>query len=276
MRRTNVLRPVVLFTTVFCVLSAGTLGWIVMASLKSNGELFSTSPWALPSAPSLDAYGKAWESGIARYLVATVVVTATSVLGALFISCPAAYAMARIRFRAKSYVGLALQIGIIVPPFTIIIPIFFMLKDAGVLGSYSSLVLVYVATQIPFTVFVLTPFFERLPRELEEAAFIDGASALRVFTFVMLPLVMPSVVSVGVLNAITIWNEFFFASLLQGAGSGDRTLPLGLVGLEQRADLRGQYVELLAGVVMSAAPILVLFAWFQRRIEQSLTAGALN
>lgn len=277
MRRGSLLRPAVLFTTVFCVVSAGSLAWIVMASLKTNGELFSSSPWSLPSAPSIDSYNRIWESGsIPRYLLATIIVTVTSVLGALCVSSPAAYAMARIRFRGKPHVRMALQIGIIVPAFTVVIPVFFMLKDAGALGSYVSLVLVYVAIQIPFTVFVLTPFFERLPREIEEAAFVDGASALRMFVQVMLPLVMPSVVSVGVLNAIFVWNEFFFASLLQGAGGADLTLPLGLVGLAGAAEFRGQWVELLAGVVMSTAPVLVLFALFQRRIEQSLTAGALK
>lgn len=260
----------------YCLGSAGAFVWCVMVSLKTNPEFFSTSPWSPPSVPQFGNYADAWNTAqISRFFANSLYATATSVVVGLLISVMAAYVLARVDFPGRALVRLIFLSGLMMPAFLVIVPLYFLLRDLHLLGTLNGLVLVYIASQVPFNVFVLSSFFTSMPKEMEEAAYVDGASPTRTFFRVVLPQAMPAVTSVAVLNTLTIWNEFFFALVLL-TDEAQQTVPVGILGLQVNAQYAANWVQLFAGLVITMIPVLVLFAVAQDRIARGLTAGALK
>lgn len=260
----------------YCLTSVGAFLWTISLSLKSNQEFFATSPWSLPQHPSFDNYRQAWATAhIGDFFLNSAIVTAGSVSVSLTLSAMAAYALGRIRFRGNALVSMVFLSGLMIPGFLVIVPLYFLLHDLHLLGSLVGLGVVYVVTQIPFSVYVLTGFFRTLPHELEEAAYVDGASPLRTFVRVMLPLAGPGLASVALLNALTIWNEFFFA-LVFLSDESKFTLPLGLYRLSVNADYSAQWPPMFAGLVIAMVPVLILFGVAQERITRGMTLGAVK
>lgn len=260
----------------YCLTSVAAFIWTVSISLKSNQEFFGTSPWSLPQHPSLGNYRTAWSTAqIGDFFKNSALETVGSVSVSLVVSSMAAYALSRIRFRGRSALTMFFLSGLMIPGFLVIVPLYFLLQDLHLLGSLVGLGIVYVATQIPFNIYILTGFFKTLPEELEEAAYVDGASPLKTFLRVMLPLAAPGLASVALLGALTIWNEFFFA-LVFLSDQSKFTLPLGLFRLSINAEYSAQWTPLFAGLVMSMIPVLILFGVAQERITRGLTLGALK
>jgi ABC-type glycerol-3-phosphate transport system permease component len=261
------------FLVSYCLTSVAAFVWTVSVSLKSNPEFFSTSPWSLPKSPTFDNYRSAWTTAkIGTFFLNSVLVTVVSVGITLIVASMAAYVLARVEFRGNGLVTTFFLLGLMIPGFLVIVPLYFLLRDLHLLGSLYGLIFVYIATQIPFSMYVLIGFFKTLPKELEEAAFVDGASPLRVFARVMLPLAMPGLVSVALLNALTIWNEFFFA-LVFLTDENKQTLPVGLFRLSINATYSAQWTSLFAGLVIAMIPVLIVFGLAQERITRGLTLG---
>jgi len=249
---------------------------MVSLSLKSDQEFISTDPLALPTAPSLASYGSAWvTAGVGEFFLNTVLVTVFAVGISVAVSALAAYVLARVEFPLRGLFLFGFTAGLMVPGFLILVPLYFLMRDLHLLGTLPGLVMVYVAITIPFDVFVLVPFFRLLPEELEEAAFAEGAGPIRIFTAVMLPLAVPGLTSVVLLNILTTWNEFFFAFVLLSDKSVF-TIPMGLQGLAVNAAYSAKWVELFAGVILSMIPVLVMFAVAQDRITRGMTTGGLK
>lgn len=264
------------FLVSYCLTSVGAFLWTVSVSLKSNPEFFSTSPWSLPRSPTLDNYREAWTTAkIGTFFLNSLLVTAVSVGATLIVSAMAAYVLARVTFKGNGALTTFFLLGLMIPGFLVIVPLYFLLRDLHLLGSLYGLILVYIATQIPFSIYVLTGFFKTLPQELEEAAYVDGASAMKVFLKVMLPLAMPGLASVALLNGLTIWNEFFFA-LVFLSDETKLTLPVGLFRLSINAQYSAQWTALFAGLVLAMIPVLVVFGIAQERITRGLTLGAVK
>lgn len=264
------------FLVSYCLTSVGAFLWVISISLKSNQEFFATSPWSLPQSPTLDNYEQAWTTAkIGTFVVNSVVVTIASVGLSLVVSAMAAYALSRVEFRGRNALTSFFLLGLMIPGFLVIVPLYFLLRDLHLLGSLYGLIVVYVATQIPFSIYVLTGFFRTLPQELEEAAFVDGASALTVFARIMLPLAMPGLASVALLNGLTIWNEFFFALVFLNDES-HYTLPVGLFRLSINAEYSAQWTPLFAGLVLAMIPVLIVFGVAQERITRGMTLGAVK
>jgi raffinose/stachyose/melibiose transport system permease protein/N-acetylglucosamine transport system permease protein len=202
-------------------------------------------------------------------------VTVGSVTVSLALSAMAAYALGRIRFRGNSLVSMFFLSGLMIPGFLVIVPLYFLMRDLHLLGSLFGLGVVYVATQLPFNIYVLTGFFKTLPRELEEAAYVDGASPFTTFARVVLPLAGSGLASVALLNALIIWNEFFFA-LVFLSDESKFTLPLGLFRLSVNAEYSAQWTQMFAGLVLAMIPVLIVFGIAQERITRGLTLGAMK
>lgn len=279
-RRAPIFRParVLLYVALvsYCLTSVGAFVWTVSLSLKPNQEFFSSSPWSLPHDPTLENYKSAWTTAkIGEFFLNSALETVCTVTISLVISAMAAYALGRIRFRGNALVSMFFLSGLMIPGFLVIVPLYFLLKDMHLLGSLVGLGIVYVATQIPFNIYVLTGFFRTLPQELEEAAYVDGASPLKTFVRVMLPLAGPGLASVALLNALTIWNEFFFA-LVFLSDESKFTLPLGLYRLSINAEYSAQWTQMFAGLVLAMIPVLIVFGVAQERITRGLTLGAMK
>jgi ABC-type glycerol-3-phosphate transport system permease component len=166
-------------------------------------------------------------------------------------------------------------LGLMVPWMVTFIPLYLTMRDLGLLDSRIGLVLVYATYNLPFNVFVLVGFLRTLPRELEEAAAVDGAGPARTFLSIIVPLLGPGLASVTIISFLQNWNEFFYALVLIHSPE-QMTLPLGLFQLGQAADYGTNWVTLFAGMMITVLPVLLVFAAMQNRVTKGLTAGALK
>jgi raffinose/stachyose/melibiose transport system permease protein len=246
---------------------------MIMSSFKTNKEIF-TSPFALPNSFSLANIEKVWtDTNFVRYLANSVGVTATSIALILLLGTMAAYAIARYEFRGNSFVLMFFLSGMTVPLKLAIIPLFIQLDSLHLIDTYAGLVLVYVAMGIPSAIFIMTGFLRSLPRELEEAARIDGANDLRIMVSVMLPLARPAMVIVAIQNAVPIWNDFFFPLILISSDQL-KTLPQGLTVF--MGEFTTNWGVLFTGLSLAALPITLLYIALSRQFIAGITQGSVK
>lgn len=249
--------------------------WMVMTSFKTDPEIIF-SPWKLPATLQWDNFSRAWnQAHIGTYFKNTIIVVASSVFLTLLLSSMAAYVLARFDFRGNRFISYLFMAGLMFPVFLALVPLFFVVKDLHMLGTYRGLVLVYVAYSLPFSIFFLTSFFKSLPSELAEAAIVDGASHYRVFFGVMLPLAKPGLLAIGIFNVLGQWNQFILPLVLN-PNPDKYLITQGLSFLAIQQGYQNDYSALFAALTITMIPILVVYIIFQRRLEAGLTAGALK
>lgn len=270
-RRTNMLQVALLGgLAVTCVYP---LVFVISTALRTQRE-YADNPLGLPARPSLTALEEAWtRADVGTFAVNSLVVVSIAVVLIVAAASVAGYALVHLRFPLrKAGFGLVLLL-MMLPATVLMIPIFRTVQDLGLLNSYLGLVLVYVSLNAPFSIYMMSSFYRRLPTELLEAAYVDGASTLRTFWSVVLPLAKPALLTLVTLNFLWLWNELLF-SLLIVQDPSRRTLMVGL------ALLKGEYttdIPLLAsGLVLALVPPLVIFLLFQRSLVSGLTAGAVK
>ena len=213
--------------------------------------------------------------GLPTYLGNTLIVVVITVVGTLLVSVLGGYAFARFQFIGKNLLFVGALAILMVPHATILIPLYVLLGKVGLTNSLLGLGLVLIMFQLPFSLFMMRNSFESIPRELDEAALVDGCSALSALTRILLPAVMPGIVTVALFAFLTGWNEFISALIL--INDGDKyTLPVALVSLQQGDWGAIDFGGLQAGVVVSALPCLVLFLVLQRAYMSGFTAGAIK
>lgn len=268
-RRSLLLSVLALYTA----FAAGPFAWLAVMSVRTTSEI-SDDPYALPDTYHWDKFADAWTgSNYGTYFwnstfVAIVSVTILSICGAM-----AAHALARYKFPFNRFVFFLIFSAIILPPQITIIGVFQQLVEYGLYDTHFGLILVYVAMQLPLTVFILEGFFSRLPQELFDAARIDGYSDWEIFWRITLPIGLPAVATTVILNLIYIWNEFLFAVVLL-VDDDKRTLPLGI----QR--FMGDHLDdtgmLATGLMIAVVPIIVVYVFFSEKMIQGMTAGAVK
>ena len=246
---------------------------MAISSFKTNAEIF-TSPFALPHSFSLANAQKVWtETNFLRYLANSIGVTGASIVLIVIFATMAAYAIARYEFRGNALMLMFFLSGMTVPLKLAIIPLFIQLDTLHLIDSYAGLVLVYVAMGIPSAVFIMTGFLRSLPRELEEAPRIDGASELQVMLLVMLPLARPAMVIVAIQNAVPIWNDFFFPLILI-TSDNLKTLPQGLTVF--MGEFTTNWGVLFTGLSLAALPITLVYIAMSRHFIAGITQGAVK
>lgn len=256
------------------------MAWVAYSSLKSDAAIFRDT-FAVPAFGALhtENYVQAWhEAQFGSYFLNSVLVTASSVGLIVLLGAMAAYALARFYHPLGRAVFWLFLAGLMIPAQLAVVPLFFELRDIGLLNTRAGLVLVYTANGLPFAIFILAGFFRSLPRTLYEAATIDGCGEWSAFWRVLLPLARPGLVTVAIFQFIGVWKEYFFAFMLV---SGDvdgsaRTLPLGLANLSITAQYRANYGMLFAGIVLVTLPIFAIYLLLQRQIVKGVAAGAIK
>ena len=249
------------------------LAFVLFTSLKSQAETFDSPVWALPRAVDLSHYAGTIAGGFLTYLRNSLFVVGVSVTLIVVVSAMAAYALARLKFRLNSTLFALIVAGMIVPIHITLVPVYLMTRAIGLYDTPFALIGPYVATSLPVSIFILAEFMRQIPRELEEAAELDGCGPFAIFAKVFLPLSGPGVATVAIYNGINLWNEFIFAYVLTSS-PGNRTLPLALW------DFQGQYSSnipaMLAVVVLTSLPLIVAYAFGQERIVKGMMAGSLK
>ncbi|GAA2264854.1 carbohydrate ABC transporter permease [Glycomyces scopariae] len=264
-----------LVLAVWAVLVTLPLAWAVLSSLKTDAEIFA-SPWSLPASPQWDNWTRAWqEANIGKYLLNTLIVVGGALALVMLLGALTAYCLARYDFPGNRLVYYLLVAGMLFPVFLALVPLFFVVDQLGLLGTYHGLILVYAAYALPFTVFFLHAFFRGLPAATAEAAFIDGCSHTGVFFRVMLPMARPGMVSVGIFNFLGLWNQYLLPLVLNP--DPDRyVLAQGLAALAVSQGYRSDFSGLFAGLIIAILPVLLAYLLFQRQIRSGLTAGAVR
>lgn len=247
--------------------------FMVMTTFKTQQESFASSVWALPESLNFVNYADVLSGPFLAYLKNSVMVVAISVVLIVLISAMAAYAFARIRFRLNEPLFGLIVAGMIVPIHITLVPIYLMTRQIGLYDSPFALIGPYVATSLPISVFILTEFMRQIPKELEEAARLDGCGPFTIFFKIFFPLSGPGLSTIAIYNAIMLWNEFIFAYVLTSSTS-TRTLPLAIW------DYQGQYTAnipaILAVVTLTSLPLVVAYAFGQERIVKGMMAGSVK
>ncbi|GIE99604.1 carbohydrate ABC transporter permease [Paractinoplanes rishiriensis] len=263
----------------WAVITAGPLIWVLLASFKSNTEIFLGKPFALPETFALDTYFSAWtEAHIGRYFLNSVIVVLISTAGTMLFGSMAAYVLARYSFPGNRVIYYLFVSGLAFPTFMALAPLFYILKNMGLLGTYTGLVLVYIAYSLPFTIFFLAAFFKSLPYEIEEAATVDGASHTRKFFQIMLPMARSGLVSITIFNIVGQWNQYLLpVVIMTGPGSESKyLLTQGIANISVSAGYQSEWSTLFAALTLSILPMIIVYAIFQRQIQAGLTAGAVK
>ncbi len=271
---------------IYCILILYTcvvvfpMTWLLYTSLKTDRDIF-LDPFSLPNLGDLQwmNFANAWTKGhFGDYFFNSIVLTVTTVTLSVFVAAMAAYALSRFRFPGARPLFFYFLAGLMIPLQLAIVPLFFQMKQIGLLNSRLGLLIAYVAFGMPFAIFILTGFFKSLPSSLHESALIDGCGELRAFWSVMLPLARPGLITVGIFSFLGTWNEFFMAFMfLSGEGSeAMRTLPLGLANITIVSQYRSDWGMAFAGLVLMMMPTLLVYSVLQQHLTKGITVGALK
>lgn len=263
------------------------VGWVFLASFKENVEFYGQSPWTLPKSLNFQNFMDAFKvAKMGNYMMNSVVVTILALLFLLVIALPASYVLARYRFKGNSILQVLFMAGLFVNVNYIVVPIFLMFVDAdtflrsmGVgaffLNNRMVLALVYASTNLPFTVYLLSGFFQTIPKDYEEAAFVDGSGYFHTMIKVMFPMAKPSIITIILFNFLAFWNEYILAMTLMTKDKY-KTLPVGLMNLNSAQKAAANYGQLYAGLVMVMLPTLILYILVQKKLTEGMSLGGLK
>lgn len=246
---------------------------MIFSAFKPTRDIFR-QPFSIPDFTNWENFAGIWQdTNFIRYFFNSLLITGTSLALILGLGTMAAYALGRYKFRGSSFLLLFFLAGLTLPLKLAILPLFILMRDLGLLDTQISLIMIYVATGLPSTVFIMTGFIGSLPKELEDAARMDGASEARIMWSVMLPLTRPALVIAGIHNLVPIWNDFFFPLIFIQEDSL-KTLPQGLTSF------MGEYTTdwgiLFAGLTFAAAPITILYIALSKQFINGMTSGAVK
>jgi len=262
------------FLTLFVLVSIFPLIWIFKMSIITRSELFQSPPTLLPANPTGAEYGQIFgDSAFQQALINSVIISGVTTVICLFFGAIAAYAIARLRFGFKGIIMTLILAISFFPGVAIIAPLFIQFSTFGIIDTLASVIITDVVFALPLTVWLLVAFFRELPRDLEEAAKVDGATTIQAFRKVIVPLAAPGVFTTAILTFIFAWNEFLFATTFLLT---PETQPVTVVIPNFASQYTTDYGAQAAGAVIVTVPLIILVLIFQRRIVSGLTAGAVK
>lgn len=260
--------------------------WAFIASVKQDAEFYG-SPWAMPKGIYLQNFADAWfKANMGNYMLNSVLLTAISIVLLLIIALPAAYVLARYRFKGNGLWNTMFMAGLFINVNYIVVPIFLMLNNGDklmrnligqpvFLNNLVTLALVYTAMALPFTIYLLSGYFKSLSKEYEEAASVDGAGHFRTMVQVIMPMARPAIVTIVLFNFLSFWNEYIISMTLL-TKPNFKTLPVGLMNLLAAQKSAVEYGQLYAGLVLVMLPTLLLYILVQKKLTQGMTMGGLK
>lgn len=254
------------------LIAATPLVFLVITSFKSIQE-FMMDVWALPGALRFDNYQDAITGGIGRFFLNSLIVSAVSVILTLALASLASFALSKLSFSLSKPLFLLFIAGAMIPVHVTLIPIYTLTNSLGIYDTLLALIGPYVAFHLPLAILIITEFMRQLPRELEEAARIDGASHFQVFLRIIMPLTVPALSTVAIYTFIYVWNEFVFALVLLSSRS-KMTLPLGLMQFsgEYSVNVPG----IMAAVTLASLPLILFYLVMQEKVVAGMVAGAIK
>ena len=268
--------PFYLVVAIIVVYALTPFVWAISTSLKGESELFGAAR-LIPRDPSLKNYVNVLSSApFMRSLFNSVIVAGGSALTALTAGSLAAYALGRLRFRGKTAMLYAVLAMTMFPQIAVLSGLYVNVRELGLYGTQAALLFAYPLFTLPFATWVLTSFFRGLPREIEEAAVVDGATTAQIFVRILLPLTVPALVTTGLLTFIVSWNEYLFALSFTITNPSAQTVPVAIAQFAGVVEQQEPIAEIMAAAMIVTLPLVVLVLIFQQRIAAGLTAGSVK
>lgn len=250
--------------------------WAIVSSLTPANQLFNTPVRYFPAEPTTSSYAAVFRNAnFIRAMGNSALVAGITVFLALVIGSFGAYALGRLKFRGRSLVLYTILSMTMFPAIAILGSLFTMVRALGIYNTPWALVLTYTTFTLPFTIWVLTNFFKSLPLELEQAAYVDGATPWQTFWLILLPLTAPGLVTTGLLAFINAWNEFLYA-LTFTVDESKRTVPVAIALFSGQQQFEIPWGDIMAAAVVVTVPLVILVLFFQQRLVEGLTAGAVK
>jgi ABC-type glycerol-3-phosphate transport system permease component len=248
--------------------------WAILTSLKQEATIFLYPPQWLPNPITLENYIHVlYNSNMPRYFLNSLWVVFMTILLSLTLSSHGGYAAARFSFKGKNTLLFIILLTVMIPGIVVLIPLYMLATQVGLLDTYWVLILVYTAWQIPAVLWLMRGFFETIPRELEEAALIDGCSRLGAFYRIIWPLTRPGLAAAAVIVFVNVWNEFILAATLT-TSDNKRLIPVGLYYYIGAYGI--EWGKLMAAVCIALLPIILLFIFLQRSFIKGLSSGSVK
>ncbi len=263
-----------LFIFILAVMTLFPLIWILLMSFKDTKDILMSSAFSLPKVWRFENYINAWVKGhIGEYFFNTVFVTAISTAFVILFGTSMGYAFSRLIWKNKNRVFTIVLLGLMIPVHATLIPLFVILKNMHVLNTHASLILPYIAAGLPMAVFIFRNFMIGIPKEMEEAACIDGCNVFQSFAYVIVPTIKPAVMTVIILTFMHYWNEYVVASVIIQKQTLN-TLPIGLKAFQ--GEFTVDWGAMCAAIVVSSIPVLIVYLFSNDLIDKSVVAGALK
>ncbi|MBH5318870.1 carbohydrate ABC transporter permease [Paenibacillus sp. GSMTC-2017] len=269
----RILPHVVLMIYVVAILAP--FVFVVFSSLKDNNIEIAENPFGYPQKLVFENYADAWVKGkINKYFFNSAYLSTSSALAGVILSAATAFALVRMRFiRTSKLIYQIILIGMLIPGNVLFIAQYILVSDLGLLNTHWALFLPYTAGALPISVLLIAAFMKSIPSELEEASIVDGLGIMGLFFKIILPVTMPALVTVFIVNFLGVWNEYLLANFFISK-EALRTLPTGMVGF--RDAYQTNYALICAGIVYSVLPVLVLYGFLQEKIIEGITAGSVK
>ena len=271
-KMTPLMAIILVFLFIYFLLVAYPLIWMIYNSLKTYKEIYKNI-WALPAQPIWENYVLAWQRGISNYFLNSVLVTASTIVGSIFIAALASYSLARFRFKGNQLIFILCMGGMMLSPQVTLIPLYKIIQALHIHNTYLALIIPYTAYRIPLIVMLIRSHFLSIPKEIEESSILDGCSSFTVFYKIFLPMSKPILLTCAILVAYYAWNEFLYAIIFIDSDKL-RTIPAGLMNL--RDALQTDWGVLLAGMTISATPLVTMFLLMQKQFIRGMTAGSVK
>jgi raffinose/stachyose/melibiose transport system permease protein len=266
--------PIYLMLIVFSLATLLPLIWVLLTSLKARKELVKHGPLAWPQSWNWANYLKAWTAGhFSIYFKNSIFIAVVTLVMVLLVVLLASYALSFLDFSGKPFWNYMVVLGLLIPFDLIMIPMFFDLKDFGLLNTRWAVILPQIALNVPFSIFLMRGFMKGTPGALLEAARIDGAGEFRILYSVITPIVKPAVISLLIFTLIGSWNNFMLPTIMI-SDDALRTVPLGLNAFKTKFTMDVTLTS--AGAIIIALPVIVVYLIFQRRLLDGLTIGAVK
>lgn len=262
-----------LLLLIYALLTLYPLYWLFISAFKTNQDFF-TNPYGLPLVWMKDNIFRAWDIGnMGRALINSTMVTVISVILTIVLSVLAAYVLARFQFRFKKAVMALFLAGMLIPIHSTLVPLFLMMKEIGLLNTYGALILPYTAFELPIAIFLAMAYMASIPREVEEAAMIDGNGWWGIFGRIILPLCTPIVATISILAFLRFWNDFSFALVFINS-QALKTLPLSLSLFSD--GFGTDYSLTMGAMAIAVIPTIVIYLILQEQIMKGMVAGSIK
>jgi len=248
--------------------------WMALSSLKPSVELFKSPPAFFPQRPSLTWYKQAFStSTVVRYFLNSFIIAAFTMIADIILATFGAYSLARFQYRGRKLIIVAVLSAYCIPPIMLMNPLYRIISAMKLNSSYLGVIIGHITVTFPFCIWILISFFKKIPKEIEEAAFVDGATVFTTFYRIVLPLCIPGVLSIGIMAFILSWNEYLLSSVLVSSDTM-KTLTVGLANYISSTEI--DWGTIMALGTTTTIPIVVMFSAIQKYFVEGLTAGAVK